>query len=104
MLRQIALALAVSSCIAPVETGPTEGPEVVYEAPKDKPGHPAPRPPEPDLCGPSGVKGGVEIPVECYWGPPRHDDVEVSNPDPTNGVSSGHGEAVGDPVQVRRMR
>ena len=38
------------------------------------------RPPEPNLCGPADVKGGIEIPVECYWGPPRHDDVEVSNP------------------------
>lgn len=45
------------------------------------PGHPAPRPPDPDMCGPAAIKGGIEIPVECYDGPPRFDDVEeVINP------------------------
>ena len=79
MMRQVVLALVLSSCIAPVDQEPGQGPNLVVEGPKETPEYPGSRLPDPDLCAPI-VRYGIEIPVECYWGPPRHDDVEVSNP------------------------
>lgn len=83
-MRQILIAvlLMLSGCVAPLESA-SEPPEELWEPEgPGMPEYPGGGAGWPDPCGPAGIKGGIEIPVECYWGPPRHDDVERSNPAP----------------------
>lgn len=71
MTKRFLLVLALSGCVMAVESEPPpEVVEEVTEAP-DKPDGYYEGKPGPDPCGPSGMKGGVMIPTECYWGPPR---------------------------------
>jgi hypothetical protein len=81
-MRKLLVVLALSSCMvaqvdsdesitetAAATSGMMSVDETQYDAPYRM-----------DACSMVVEHNGVEIPVECYWGPPRHDDVEHHRP------------------------